>query len=246
MRRYGFMALFLLAAFAVAATMFTPKATLAETPAPIQRTLDVTGTGKLTVKPDTAEITLGVSELKSAATDAYSAMSTSMDQIVATLKKSGVKEEEIKTGSFSIYAEYDWTKEGGQSLKGWRATNTLIVTTTKLDQVAALIQATVAAGSNQIQGVRFYVKNTDALLNQALDLAVEDAKAKAERVADKLGAKIVGVYRISVMDGGRGAVAYDSRMEGAYTKEMAAAPAAPVFGGTSDYTAMVSVTFELK
>lgn len=246
MRRYGFVALFLLAAFALAATMFQPKASLAETPQPIQRTLDVTGTGKLTVKYDTAEITLGVSELKPAAGEAYSAMSTSMDKIVAVLKKAGVKDEEIKTGTFNLNVEYDWPKEGGQQVRGYRSTNTLIITTKNLDKVAELIQACVEAGSNQLQGVRFYVKDTDALLNQALDLAVDDAKAKGERVAKRLGAKIVGVYRISVNDGGRAPVMFERAMDGAKYAMEAAAPAAQVFSGTGEYTATVSVTFELQ
>lgn len=246
MRRFGFVTLFLLAAFALAATMFQPKASLAETPQPVQRTLDVSGTGKLTVKYDTAEVTLGVSELKPAAGEAYSAMSNSMDKIVNVLKKAGIKEEDIKTGTFNLNAEYDW-KDGTQNLRGFRSTNTLIITTNKLDQVATLIQAAVEAGSNQLQGVRFYVKDTDALLNQALDLAVDDAKAKADRVAKRLGTEVVGVYRISVADGGRTPVMFERGMEGAkYMADVAGAPAAQVFSGTGEYTATVSVTFEIK
>jgi len=76
---------------------------------------------------------------------------------------------------------------------------------------------------------------------------VEDAKAKAERVASKLGAKVVGVYRISINDGGRGPIMYDAGMGFAPEGKMAAAPmAVPVFSGTGEYTASVSVTFEIQ
>lgn len=244
--RVGMVAVMLVAAFALAATIFQPKASLAETPAPEHRTLDVTGTGKLTVKYDTAEITLGVTELKETANAAYEAMGGSMASVANTLKATGVKEDEIKTGFFSLNPEYDW-KDGVQTLRGFRATNTVIITTQRLDKVADLVQAAVNAGSNQIQGIRFTVKDTDAVLNQALDLAVEDARAKADRVAGKLGAKVIGVMRVSIQDGGRGPIMYDNAMAGApgaYAK--AAAAPAPVFSGTTDYTATVSVTFEIQ
>jgi uncharacterized protein len=246
-KRLGIVAMLLVGAFALAATVFQPKTTLAETPAPIQRTLDVSGTGTLTVKYDTAEITLGVSELKPASGEAFAAMSTSMDKVVNALKAKGVKDLDLKTGTLQLNAEYDWTKEGQQQLRGFRATNTLHIRTKQLDKVADLVQVAVEAGANQLQGVRFLVEDTDKLLNDALDLAVDDAKAKAERVASRLGTKVVGVYRISVNDGGRGPVMYDAyRAEAGYAKPMAAAPAAPVFSGTSEYTATVSVTFELQ
>jgi len=245
--RFAWIGLVLLGGIVLAATAFAPKATNAETPAPIQRTLDVTGQGKLTIKYDTAQITLGVSDLVETATGAYQSMGKKMDTVAKALMETGVKEDDIKTGYISLNAEYDWNKEGGQTLRGYRANNTITITTQKLDTVADLIQIAVDAGANTMQGVQFTVKDTDALLNQALDLAVADAKAKGERVAKALGTEIAGVYRISVQDNGRGPVMYD---RGGYMTEtasaMKAAPAAPVFSGTGEYTASVSVTFEIK
>ncbi len=247
-KRFGLVALLLAGAFVLAATMFQPRPTLAEAPAQPQRTLDVTGRGTLVVKYDTAEITVGVTELKEASGAAFAAMSTSMDRVVAALKAKGVKETDLKTGTLSLNAEYDW-KDGQQLLRGFRATNTLVITTKNLDKVAELVQVAVEAGANQLQGVRFKVEDTDALLNQALDAAADDARAKADRVAARLGTKVSGVYRITVIDGDRGPIIYDAyRAEAGYaTKAMAAAAPAPaVYAGNSEYTATVSVTFELQ
>ncbi|HYG58623.1 MAG TPA: SIMPL domain-containing protein [Symbiobacteriaceae bacterium] len=243
LRRFGFIALMVVGALVMSVALFQPKSISAETPAPIQRTLDVTGQGKLTVKYDTAEITLGFSEVHETATGAYSAMGGAMDKVSNAVKAKGVKEDDIRTGALNLTQEWDWTKEGGRVLKGYRATNTIVITTQKLESAAELIQTAVESGANEIQGVRFTIKNTDALMNQALDLAVADAKAKAERVAGKLDAKIVGVYKVSVMDGGRSPIVYDAPMA---MEAKAMAVSVPVFGGTGEYSAMVSVTFEIQ
>jgi uncharacterized protein YggE len=247
MRRFGWITLFVLTAFAVAVTLFQPRATLADTQTPLQRTLDVTGRGTLTVKYDTANITLGFTELKDAATEAYSVTGTSMDKVVSALKDAGVKEDDMKTGTFTLNEEWDYT-QNGRVFKGYRVNNTLIVTTHDLTKVAGLIQQAVAAGANSLQGISFSVKDTDALVDQALDLAVDDAKAKAERVAGRLGAKVVGVIRINVQDNGRGPVPYmaDTAVASGMSMKAAAAAPAPVFGGTTEYSATVSVTFELQ
>ncbi|HWI51617.1 MAG TPA: SIMPL domain-containing protein [Symbiobacteriaceae bacterium] len=247
MRRFGWITLFVLSAFALAVTMFRPVTTLAETQQPIQRTLDVTGRGTLTVKYDTAQIRVGFSSLEENVTTAYNSMGSAMEKVAGSLKSAGVKEDDLQTGMFTLNEEWDYT-QNGRNFKGYRVENYLTVTTHDLTKVADLIQIAINAGANRLQGVNFSVKDTDKLVDQALDLAVTDAKAKAERVADRLGAKVVGVYRISVQDGGRGPVMYQAADSGmAYpSAKMAAAPAAPVFGGTTEYTATVSVTFEIQ
>jgi uncharacterized protein YggE len=229
--------LLLAAILALGAALFRPEPGHAESPAPAQRTLEVTGQGSLRVKPDTAVITLGVTQLKENPTQAYSAMNEVMARVVAALKAKGVTDDQLKTGMLYLDAQYDWTKEGGQVLKGYRATNTVTVTTQALDKVGVLIQAAMEAGANQLQGVSFQVKDSEALMAQALDLAADDAKAKAERVARRLGVSVVGVYKIDIMDNGRVF----------YANEAAAkAGAAPVFPGTTDFTVTVRVTFEIR
>jgi len=113
-----------------------------------------------------------------------------------------------------------------------------------LDKVAELIQAAVQAGANDLRGVTFQVKNADKLLEDALKLAVADAKAKAQLVADELGARVVRVHSVSVQDQGASVV----KARAGLNMDGVAAEAAPVpvFAGTSTFSATVSVTFELQ
>ncbi len=219
------------------------QVTHAETPVAPQRTIDVVGKGTIEAKPDTAIITLGVTALADTPSAAFKEASKIMNQIADALTSQGVKEDDLKTSELNLGAEYNWTQEKGQVLKGYRATSNVTVTTQNLDQVPAYIEAAVAAGANQMSSLSFTVKDPEALMDQAMDLAADDAKAKAERVAKRMGSGISQVLRISVMDNSgsvRGPMAYEA-------KGMAdgAAPM-PVFGGTSQFTVTISATFELK
>lgn len=240
--RKGLMAI-LLSLLLIGALLF-PTAANAQSTAP-SRTLSVTGQGKVEVKPDTAAITLGVTQLKPTPMEAYTSMSADLVSITGTVKTAGVKDEQIQTSTFSLHPEYNWTQEKGQVLMGYRATTSLTITTQELDRVAALIQSAMTAGANQLQGISFYVKDTEKLAQQALDAAVDDARAKAGRVAARLGAKVVRVNSVSIQDNGMPIMRpmYDSGM-GAMAKAEAAP--APVFGGTTTYGVSVHVTFEIE
>jgi len=215
----------------------------AEDDSPV-RTLSVVGRGQLEVKPDTAVITVGVTEVKPTPIEAYNALSESINKVADAVKAKGVKEDNIRTSVFQLSPEYNWTQERGQELVGYRATNTLSITTQDLDKVADLIQATVEAGANDLRGINFTVKDTEKLLEEALKAAVADAKAKAELVAGEFGDKIARVQSVTVQD--QGASLVRAEAEAFMALDEAFKAAVPVYSGTTTFSAVVSVTFELQ
>lgn len=214
----------------------------AETPTAPQRTIEVSGRGTITAKPDTAVVTLGISRLSDTPSAAFKEASKTMNEIAKALTSMGVKEDELKTSELNLGAEYEWTQEKGQTLRGYRATSNVTVTTQKLDDVPAIIEAAVAAGANQMSSLSFTVKDPEALLEQAMDLAADDAKAKAERVAKRMGSGVAQVLKITVMDD-TGIVRAPMA---AYETKAAADGAMPIFAGTTKYTVTISASFELK
>lgn len=240
MRRSMWIALVVLGGLLFSAALFRPQVSVAQESVN-HGTLDVTGQGVLTVDNDTASITLGFSTLRDTPAGAYQDMSDSMNKVVAALKAIGVQDKELKTGTFNLADEYDWSKSP-RTFAGYRATNTLVITTQSLDKVADLIDAAVKAGANQVSGVNYSIKDTDELVDKALDLAVDDAKAKAERVAKRMGATVGGVLHITIQTNNREPVYYT----GAPGAKAMDSGAAPVFSGTGEFRATVTVTFELN
>ena len=228
----------LLAAAAVAVAPHSLKA--AEAPAEPARSISVTGRASIEVRPDVAVITFGVSTLAPAAGDAYARMAQSMGDVVAAMKQLSVPEADIQTSGLSLGAEYRWDKDGEQQLLGYRASNRITVTTRQLERIGTMIDTAVAAGANSVSGVEFDIRNAEAYSGDVLDRAAADARAKAERVAARLGAVVTGVTHIQVLDGG---TPPPRLLAGA---GMAAPSAAlPVLAGTSRFEAAVSVEFSI-
>jgi len=236
----------LLAGFLACSAFLFPGVSYAAENGESPRILSVTGRGQIQVVPDTAVITVGVSQLRPTAIEAYAAMSEDLVKIADAVKAKGIKEDQIRTSLFTLQEEYDWTEKEGRVLKGFRASTNLSITTQELDKVAEIVHAAITAGANQMNGISFYVKDSDKLLEQVLDMAVDDAKAKAERVASRLGAKVVRVQSVSISDGGTPIIPVRVAAEAPKAIALDAVAPAPVFGGTSEFSASVYVTFEIE
>ena len=66
-----------------------------------------------------------------------------------------------------------------------------------MSKVGPLIDASLSAGANQLQGVTFSVKNNDSAYDQALKLAVEKAREKADVMAAAAGLKLGAIKTLT-------------------------------------------------
>ena len=172
----------ILALLAVA-LLLLPLAALAD-----GATVTVSGTGMVAFRPDTALITLGVSESAKGAVDAQSIVNGKIDAIKKALAALGVADKDFAVGSVSLWESSD--RKLLSSAINYTASHTLTITTADMDAVRPLIDAALAAGANQLQGINFLVKRSSEAYDKALTLAVEKARAKAEVLAAAAGVKL--------------------------------------------------------
>ena len=69
----------------------------------LRRTISVSGTGSVRVKPDLATATLGVSKSAANLPDAKAAADNAIAQIKAAVRKAGIAENDIQTVQYNIY-----------------------------------------------------------------------------------------------------------------------------------------------
>ncbi len=225
-----------LAALAVAAVaafagVGRPEAARGDTGA-TPDTVTTVGHGAVTVVPDQASISAGVHTQATSAADALSQNAKSMNAVVAALKQAGGKD--LQTQQVSLYPQSD---EGG-NVTGYTADNSVSASTGVAD-AGSLVDAAVAAGANTVNGPTRSVSDQDARYRDALKQAVEDARAKAQALADAGG---FGVGPVSV-------VTEQSSAPQPVFERAAAAKAAdstPIEPGTQDVTADVTVTFRIR
>ena len=197
-------------------------------------TLSVTGNGTVLVESDLAIVTVGVQETSKDVLEAQSTVNEKIAAIKQALLDAGVEESEINTDSINIYANYDYS-DNTEVIVGYTARNSLSVRTTDMDNVGSLIDAAFVAGANTLDNVQFTVQDDTQAREQALTMAVEDARRKADVLASAAGLQVASIERIS--EGG--VSVYDSMRNYAADTVMAAEESGGA--GTLVQAALVSV-----
>jgi uncharacterized protein YggE len=157
-----------------------------------QQGISVTGEGKATGQPDVAVLSLGISTIKPTVAEARDQAATTMQALIDSVKGNGVAEKDIQSTQLSIYPEYDYSIVSSQKLIGYRLTNTVAIKVRDINKTSDVLDGAVAAGGDltQVQSIDFTIDKPDALKDQAREAAVNDAKARAQRLADTAGVKL--------------------------------------------------------
>jgi len=196
-------------------------------------TVTTLGHGTVTTVPDVATINAGVQTEAANAADALAQNSQRMEQVIAALKRAGG--EKLQTRQVSLYPRTD---DRGQTT-GFVAQNS-VGAQAKIAEAGELVDAAVSAGANTVDGPVLERSDRDALYRQALAKAVEDARLKAEAVAD---AGKFGVGKVvSVVEEGASA---PEPLFAADSAARSAKVATPIEPGTQDVEASVTVSFEI-
>ena len=215
-----------------------PALAVDPTSTPTEHTVTVSGSGEVSVAPDVADVTVGVSITKPTVAEAQSAAATSMASVIAALKKDGVDTKDIVTVNLSLSPVYDYNSSVPR-LVGQQYTNTVRVTVRDLGRVAAVVDDSVAAGATTIQGISFRLNDPKSVQGQARQLAMNDALAKATALTAAANVSIKGVASIS--ETSTTPITYSG---GATMDSKAAAQVAtPIQTGTTDVVISVSVTY---
>ncbi|OPL09066.1 MAG: hypothetical protein AVO34_13850 [Firmicutes bacterium ML8_F2] len=169
------------------------------TPAESARVIQTVGEAELKAPPDLATISLAIETRSNSASDAVEENAMLANAVHEALLKYGLSEDDIKTGSYSLYSYRDWYEErpmGGTEIITYQVTNEIIIKTGSLDAVGEIIDLAVKAGANNIKYVNFELKDPQDLLMQALGAATVQAQRKAEAIAESTGDTITGLQRI--------------------------------------------------
>lgn len=233
--------------FVLSALLLSLPTTVRSQPAETgMRPPSVTASGEavISIEPDQAEIDIGVVTQAKNAPDAASENADKLARVMAAVKKLLAQGDEIKTASYSLNPNYRYPREGGRpEITGYTATNILRIKTGTLGSVGKLIDAAMASGANTIQRLVYTLKDESSAQLQALRLASQKARSKAEEVAGALGLKIIKI--LSVTEGER-AVRPIVMTQGraAQMEAMAAAPT-PIEAGVIEVRSTVTLTAEI-
>ena len=199
------------------------------TPAPAGKTITVTGNGSVTTVPDRATFSFTIETRAKTASAALAQNSSDATAVIAALKAAGVTAANLQTSQVSLMPQ---TSQDGTQILGYVASNS-ITAKTPLASAGKIVDAGVGAGANGVFGPSLDVSDQAKLYRDALHKAVDDAKLKAQSLADAAGLSLGGVQ--SIVEGG---ASTPLPMAGKLS-----AAGVPIEAGTQEIQAGVTVTY---
>lgn len=205
-------------------------------------TISVSGEGVVEVPPDIATISVGVVSHNKDAEKVQADNARSATNIINSIAALGIERKNIRTGNYNFRQIYHSDENRRQIFDGYEVTNTVTIIVTDLNKVGKIIDAALSNGANQIDSLNFGIRDSEKFKNEALKLAVRDAKKKAEIAAAELGKTIVSVRSVSIDS----ASINVPRMEKMSLRTMDSNFDTPIESGTLSCSASVQIYFEIS
>ena len=207
--------------------------------------IHVTGSGSVVGEPDMATLNLGVSVEKKTVAEAREAAAVAMTAVIGALKANDVAENDIQTERFSIHPQYDYT-DNGRVLRGYRVNNTVSAKVRELEDLSEVIDTAAIAGGDivVINSIQFMIEDTTPLQAQARSLAVKNAEAKAQTLAEASGVTLG--KPITISETSRAVSPPIAYAEEAALAADSARSTTPIEAGELTVTVNVTIVYEIK
>ena len=214
--------------------------------------ISVTGASSIATEPDLVLLNLGVEAFAVSVKKARSRAAKSMDSLMGTLRKKGVKELDIKTTRFSIYPRYEYQEiivngrpTGKQVLSGYVVNNEISVKIRDLDKVGEIIDSAAESGGDDIRinSINFTLEDPSDHMNTLREQAVKDAFEKAKHYAVLADVSLGPLLSLSEI--GPVSIRSQDSMEFGM-RSMAMAESSPISSGQLNVSLTVNIVFSLN
>ncbi len=167
---------------------------------PAAGTIVVSGTGRVSVEPDLADLRLGVAVARPTVEAARAVAATTMEAILAAVDAAGVERRDVRTALLSVQPRYEYRENQPPALAGYDLANVVEVTVRDLARLGAVVDGTLGAGATSLDQLTFRVADPEPAEREARLRAMAAARARADVLAEAAGLSIVGVS--DIVEGG--------------------------------------------
>ena len=170
-------------------------------------TMTFVGYGEVFAVPDIADIYFTIRQEAKNAKEAQAKVAAIEAPVLEFLRENGVEDKDIKTTNASFNPQYSYQydvktvvpcvpeygcppRPGRNIITGYEAYESITVKVRDTDQVGEIMQGLGSLRVSDLSGPNFTIDNEDELKSEARKKAIDDAKAKAEALADDLGVRL--------------------------------------------------------
>ena len=168
----------------------------------MERTLRVTGTGKISLKPDLTIIRLDFKKVKPTYEETLEASAKDLTTVRNALKSVGVDKNNVKTTDFDVGINYEYyydeKKNSQKRMNGFYYKQSLRVTFDADNKLLGKVLYQLAQLDIYSEFDIYYgVKDTEKAKNELLAKAIEDSKNKAEIISRSAGVVLGDIIDIN-------------------------------------------------
>ena len=212
-------------------------------PPPRPATIQVTGQAKVSKAPDRVYIDIGVTTQAPESEAATTQNAGRVSAVIAAVRRAAGADVQLTTTQYSVSPNYKYPREGGTpTITGYTASNVVQVRLDDLGRVGRVIDAGTQAGSNNVQDIRFALRDEEMPRAEALREAAENARRDADALARALDLRIVRVLAVSEQGPERAPMPMYMQ---AVPLSARRAATTPVEAGAIDVSATVTLTVEV-
>lgn len=167
----------------------------------MERTIRVTGKGKIQVKPNQIVLRLSFCEVLKTYGVAVQASTTQITRLKDILEEIGISRNEVKTNHFSINPEYKRIESNNSNfntkLIGYRYNHDVIIRFDIDNQLLdKVLEAVSKIEQKPLINIEYSVKDCELIKNELITKAVKDSKNKAMIISQEMGVSLGNVISI--------------------------------------------------
>lgn len=206
----------------------------------MERTINVTGLGKVNGINDIAVTTLGYTIVDKDAAKSQEDTNKVMDAIMKDLVGMGIAEKDLQS-DYTLSPEYNYSENRGREFIGYRFSSSVTVKIRDLKKISSVLGLVGKYGATNLNGLNFTIDDPEELKGQARNKALQDAQVKAARLAQTLGVRLTGVVSYNEYDSGDYPVSsFAMKAEG-----MGGAGPDMVATGSKDVMMNINITYKI-
>lgn len=210
----------------------------------MERTITVDAEGKVTVTPDIAITSMGMTAEGKTVAEAQQKNTTVMNNLLAKVKSLGVNQKDVQTANYNIYPLYDY-KDGKQTIRGYQVSQSVTIKIRDLSKANDVIALAGDVGANNVSGLQFTVDDRDTYKEKARQLAMQKVAAKRLSLARSLGVNLRSIVSYNEYEVG-GSDAKELYGLGGMADNTGISPQPVIQPGSNELVMHVSVIFDIQ
>lgn len=160
------------------------------------KVITVNGQGVVSSTPSLLDFSIYVEERGETASKLNDKVNFKSKQIIDLLTDTGVQHKDIQSMQVNLYPWYERDRNS-QIQKGFVLSRLIKVTLRDFANYTSVLDGLSKIGTQRIDGFQYRAENSDAIYLRALELALDDANKRANKISKSLGIKIGKVVSVN-------------------------------------------------